>query len=168
MRQRPSVLQRLMILPLGFLGLALLLGAGGPEGPPPRPNLLLITIDTLRADRVGSYSDRHVRTPQIDSLASRGVVFTRAFSHSPTTLPAHTNILLGTTPSYHGVHDNTNFIVRGEFLTLAEHLKNFGYATGAFLGGFPLESRFGLDQGFDTYDDRFDRTDTERKRDAPG
>jgi len=158
MRQRPSVLQRLMILPLESLGLALLLGAGGPKGPPPRPNLLLITIDTLRADRVGFYSDRHVGTPQIDSLASRGVVFTRAFSHSPTTLPAHTNILLGATPSYHGVHDNTNFVVRGEFLTLAEHLKNFGYATGAFIGGFPLESRFGLDQGFDTYDDRFDRT----------
>jgi len=117
----------------------------------------LITVDTLRADRVGFYSSRHVRTPQIDGLAARGVVFTRAFSHCTTTLPAHANILLGTTPLYHGVHDNANFVVADGFLTLAEHLKSFGYSTGAFIGGFPLESRFGLAQGFDTYDDRLDR-----------
>lgn len=150
--------RRRLILVLASLGLPLLLTAAPTESPSPRFNFLLITIDTLRADRVGSYSDRHAPTPQIDSLASRAVVFTRAFSHCTTTLPSHASILLGTTPSYHGVHDNVNFVVRGDFLTLAEHLKSFGYSTAAFIGGFPLESRFGLNQGFDVYDDRLDWT----------
>jgi arylsulfatase A-like enzyme/Flp pilus assembly protein TadD len=118
-------------------------------------NILLITIDTLRPDRLSCYSDAHVKTPNIDSLAERGVLFSRAFAHMPTTLPSHTNILLGTTPLYHGVHDNSNFIVIDEFLTLAEHLKNNGYSTGAFVGAFPLDSRFGLTQGFDVYDDNY-------------
>ena len=118
-------------------------------------NVLLITIDTLRADRLSCYSNEHLRTPNIDGLAARGVVFERAFSHTSTTLPSHTNILCGTTPLYHGIHDNYDFILSREFLTLAEHLKAFGYHTGAFIGGFPLDSRFGLDQGFDTYDDDF-------------
>ncbi len=120
-----------------------------------KQNLLLITIDTLRPDRLSCYSDAHVKTPHIDSLAERGVLFSKAFAHTPTTLPSHTNILLGTTPLYHGVHDNSNFIVIDEFLTLAEHLKTNGYSTGAFVGAFPLDSRFGLTQGFDTYDDNY-------------
>ena len=118
-------------------------------------NVLLITIDTLRPDRLSCYSDEHIQTPQIDSLAEKGALFLKAFAHTPTTLPSHTNILLGTTPIYHGVHDNQNFIVRDEFLTLTEHLKNSGYATGAFVGAFPLDSRFGLTQGFDVYDDYY-------------
>ena len=118
-------------------------------------NVLLITIDTLRADRLSCYSNQHVQTPSIDRLASRSTLFTRAFAHNPTTLPSHTNILLGTTPLYHGVHANTSFIVRDEFLTLAEVLKEKGYSTGAFIGGYPLEYRFGLGQGFDMYDDDF-------------
>jgi arylsulfatase A-like enzyme/Flp pilus assembly protein TadD len=118
-------------------------------------NFLLITIDTLRPDRLSCYSEEHIRTPNIDSLAERGTLFLKAFAHTPTTLPSHTNILLGTTPLYHGVHDNQNFIVRDEFLTLAEHLKGAGYATGAFVGAFPLDSRFGLTQGFDVYDDNY-------------
>jgi arylsulfatase A-like enzyme/Flp pilus assembly protein TadD len=118
-------------------------------------NVLLITIDTLRADRLSCYSKEHLLTPNIDSLAERGILFSRAFAHTSTTLPSHTNILCGTTPLYHGVHDNYNFILSEEFLTLAEHLKAFGYHTGAFIGGFPLDSRFGLDQGFDMYDDDF-------------
>ncbi|MGD2294508.1 MAG: sulfatase-like hydrolase/transferase [Candidatus Aminicenantes bacterium] len=132
-------------------------------------NVLLITIDTLRADRLSCYSDQHLETPNIDSLASRGTLFSRAFAHTPTTLPSHTNILLGTTPLHHGVHENTNFTVRQEHLTLAELLKAEGYATGAFVGAFPLDSRFGLDQGFDIYDDDYytrflqdDQEDTER------
>ena len=120
-----------------------------------RLNLLLITVDTLRADRLGCYGNTHVKTPHIDSLAQRGALFSQAFAHTPTTLPSHTNILLGTTPVYHGVHDNHNFVVREEFLTLAEHLKTSGYATGAFVGAFPLDSRFGLTQGFDVYDDNY-------------
>jgi arylsulfatase A-like enzyme/Tfp pilus assembly protein PilF len=122
-----------------------------------RLNFLLITIDTLRADRLSCYSREHLKTPIIDSLAKKGKLFSRAFANTSTTLPSHTNILLGTTPLYHGVHDNTNFIVREEFLTLAEHLKSYGYHTGAFVGAYPLDSRIGLNQGFDTYDDDYGR-----------
>ncbi len=120
-----------------------------------RPNLLLVTIDTLRPDRLSCYNPDLLKTPTIDSLARRGVLFRRAFAHTPTTLPSHTNILLGTTPLRHGVHDNSNFVVGGEFLTLAEHLKGQGYATAAVVGAFPLDSRFGLTQGFDVYDDNY-------------
>jgi arylsulfatase A-like enzyme/Tfp pilus assembly protein PilF len=118
-------------------------------------NVLLITIDTIRPDRLSCYSQKHLKTPHIDALASRGVLFERAFAHNPTTLPSHTNILLGTTSLYHGVHDNSKFKVSGDFLTLAEHLKAKGYATGAFIGAFPLDSRFGLSQGFDVYDENY-------------
>lgn len=120
-----------------------------------RLNILLITIDTLRADRLSCYDEKYVKTPNIDSLAEKGILFTKAFAHNPLTLPSHANILLGTTPLYHGVHDNVNFIVQENFLTLAEHLKDFGYSTGAVIGAYPLDSRFGLEQGFDFYDDDF-------------
>ena len=157
MEDRLLTLRRILILFLCAFAIPPGLSAAGTESPLPPRNLLLITIDTLRADRVGCYSSRHVDTPQIDSLAAKGVVFVRAFAHTTETLPSHANIMTGATPSYHGVHDNTNFIVRGGLLTLAEHLKGFGYATAAFVGAYPLDSRFGLDQGFDTYDDSFDR-----------
>ena len=114
-------------------------------------NVLLITIDTLRADRLSCYSTQHVQTPNIDSLAEKGVLFSRAFANTSTTLPSHTNILLGVSPLYHGVHDNLNFVVREDFMTLAEHLKANGYATAAYVGAYPLDARFGLDQGFDIY-----------------
>jgi arylsulfatase A-like enzyme/Flp pilus assembly protein TadD len=123
-----------------------------------RLNVLLITIDTLRPDRLSCYSSPYLKTPNIDSLAENGVLFTRAFAHMPLTLPSHTNILLGLTPLFHGVHDNNNFIVREEFLTLAEHLKTYGYSTGAFVGAYLLDSRFGLSQGFDVYDDNYQRS----------
>lgn len=122
---------------------------------PKKPNILLITVDTLRADHLGCYGYAGIQTPTIDGLASRGVLFARAFAHTPSTLPSHTNILLGLTPNAHGVHDNSNFIVRENFLSLAEWLKGQGYATGAFVGAFPLDSRFGLTQGFDVYDDNY-------------
>lgn len=118
-------------------------------------NVLIITIDTLRADRLSCYSREHLETPQIDSLAHRGVLFDYAFAHTPLTLPSHTNILLGRTPLYHGVHDNSSFTVQEKYLTLAEFLKDAGYATGAFVGAYPLDSTFGLDQGFSTYDDEY-------------
>jgi arylsulfatase A-like enzyme/Flp pilus assembly protein TadD len=116
-------------------------------------NLLLITIDTLRPDRLSCYSQKYVQTPAIDAQAAKGVLFEKAFAHTPITLPSHANILLGTTPLYHGVSENSKTRVANAFLTLAEHLKSNGYATGAFVGAFPLDSRFGLDQGFDVYDD---------------
>jgi arylsulfatase A-like enzyme/Flp pilus assembly protein TadD len=127
--------------------------AAAPSTAEPRLNLLLITIDTLRADRLSCYDASHVQTPAIDKLAGSGVLFSRAFAHNPLTLPSHANILLGTTPLVHGVHDNVDFVVREEWLTLAEHLKSFGYATAAFIGSSALDSRFGLNQGFDLYDD---------------
>jgi len=122
-----------------------------------RPNFLLITIDTLRADRLSCYGGTALETPQFDSLAQRGILFSRAFANTSTTLPSHANILLGASPLYHGVHENTNFVVRDGFLTLAEHLKSHGYTTGAFVGAYPLDSRFGLAQGFDVYDDDYGR-----------
>jgi len=126
------------------------------EGSPPRRlNVLLVTIDTLRADRVGVYDPVNGKTPEIDRWAAEGAVFLRAFAHVPTTLSSHASILLGMTPPSHGVHDNAGFVVRDDFLTLAELLKSQGYATGAFVGGFPLAARFGLGQGFDVYDDEF-------------
>jgi len=118
-------------------------------------NVLLITIDTLRPDRLSCYSREHLSTPVIDKLAAKGVLFTRAFAHTPLTLPSHANILLGTTPLEHGIHDNGIFVVRPHSLTLAGHLKAAGYSTGAAVGAFPLDFRFGLNQGFDAYDDRY-------------
>jgi len=120
-----------------------------------RPNLLLITIDTLRPDRLSCYSPRYVQTPNIDRMAAGGVIFTRAFAHTPMTLPSHANILLGTTPLQHGVHDNGIFRVPENLPNLATHLKQSGYATGAVVGAFPLDSRFGLNRGFDSYDDHY-------------
>jgi len=132
-------------------------------------NLLLVTIDTLRPDRLSCYSTRYLQTPRIDGIAARGVVFDRAFAHNPMTLPSHVNIMLGMTPLFHGVSENSQSRVADEFLTLAEHLKANGYSTGAFVGAFPLDSRFGLTQGFDVYDDSypsrhaFEPTPAERK-----
>jgi arylsulfatase A-like enzyme/Flp pilus assembly protein TadD len=126
------------------------------EGSAPRKNknnILLITIDTLRPDRLSCYSKKYGSTPHIDALAQRGATFTKAMAHTPTTLPSHTNILLGTTPLHHGVRSNSMFLVPQHFLTLAEHLKGEGYATGAFVGSYVLDSRVGLNQGFDVYDD---------------
>jgi len=118
-------------------------------------NLLLVTIDTLRPDRLSCYSPKYLQTPRIDGLAAKGVLFERAFAHDPETLPSHTNILLGMTSLAHGVSENSKSIVAQEFLTLAELLKSRGYATGAFVSAFPLDSRFGLNQGFDVYDDHY-------------
>lgn len=129
--------------------------AESPSPPAAPKNLLLITIDTLRPDRLSCYGSTYLKTPVIDRLASGGVLFERAFAHTPITLPSHANILLGLTPLFHGVSDNGKSRVGAEFLTLAEHLKAKGFATGAFIGAFPLDSRFGLAQGFDVYDDHF-------------
>jgi arylsulfatase A-like enzyme/Flp pilus assembly protein TadD len=118
-------------------------------------NVLLISIDTIRPDRLGCYSTKYLQTPHIKKLAAKGFVFDRAFAHNPSTLPSHANILLGTTSLVHGVHDNAKFRVADDFLTLAEYLKGNGYSTGAFIGAFPLDSRFGLSQGFDVYDESY-------------
>jgi arylsulfatase A-like enzyme/Flp pilus assembly protein TadD len=126
-------------------------------------NLLLVTLDTTRADRLGCYGYDRINTQSIDTIAQSGVKFSRAFAHTPTTLPSHANIFLGTTPVQHGVSENATFIIQDEFYTLAEHLQVYGYSTGAFVGAYPLDSRFGLDQGFDTYDDDYGNQDFQSK-----
>lgn len=117
-------------------------------------NVLLITIDTLRRDRVGAYSDRKDLTPTLDSLAHDGIRYRHAYSHVPMTLPAHTSILTGLLPRKHGVHTNTGYRLGDDVPTMATELKGRGYRTGAFVGSFVLDARFGLARGFDEYDDR--------------
>jgi arylsulfatase A-like enzyme/predicted Zn-dependent protease len=121
-----------------------------------RPNLLLISIDTLRADRLGSYGYAGAETPAIDALAARGWRFTQATTVTPLTLPAHASLLTGTFPPHHGVRDNGGFYLADHEITLADALRDRGYRTGAFVGAFVLDSRWGLDQGFDRYFDDFD------------
>jgi len=127
--------------------------AGLRPGALARSNVLLITIDTLRADRVGAYSGRAL-TPALDGLAARGVRFARAWAHAPMTLPAHTSIMTGLIPPTHGVHNNGSTALASDTPTLASLLHDAGYRTGAFVGAFVLDARFGLSRGFDTYDDR--------------
>jgi arylsulfatase A-like enzyme/tetratricopeptide (TPR) repeat protein len=115
-------------------------------------NVLLVTIDTLRADALGSYGGRAI-TPNLDRLASRGARFTFAHAHAVVTLPSHASILTGRYPYEHGVRDNTGYRLAASQATAAARLKAQGFATAAFIGGFPLDRRFGLGAGFDTYDD---------------
>ncbi|MEO8378788.1 MAG: sulfatase-like hydrolase/transferase [Acidobacteriota bacterium] len=117
----------------------------------PRPvtDVILVTIDTLRADAVGPH------TPFLRSLAARGTLFTRAHAHNVVTLPSHTNILTGLYPWQHGVRDNAGFTLEASHPTIANLLRDGGFATGAFVSAFPLDSRFGLDRGFDVYDDHY-------------
>jgi len=119
-------------------------------------NFILITIDTLRADRIGCYGFQWIDTPFIDLFASRGIKFTRCISQTPLTLPSHTSLLTGTLPLFHGVRDNGGFIVPPELKTLAELFKQNGYETAAFVGAYVLDSKWGLNQGFDYYFDQFD------------
>jgi arylsulfatase A-like enzyme/tetratricopeptide (TPR) repeat protein len=116
-------------------------------------NVLVISIDTLRADALGSYGGR-AATPRLDGLAASGARFTFAHAHAVVTLPSHTSLFTGLYPYQHGVRDNTGYRVRAGEATLATRLKALGFATGAFVGAFPLDQRFGLNQGFDVYDDR--------------
>ncbi|MHC4773857.1 MAG: sulfatase, partial [Planctomycetota bacterium] len=116
-------------------------------------NLLLITLDTLRADRLGCYGYDLAETPVIDRLADEGVRFAHAVSAVPMTLPAHCTIMTGLYPPTHGVRDNGLFRLAGEHATLAELLQQHDYETAAFLAAFVLDARYGLDQGFNHYDD---------------
>jgi arylsulfatase A-like enzyme/Flp pilus assembly protein TadD len=115
-------------------------------------NVLLVTIDTLRADALGSYGGR-AATPSLDRLAREGVRFTFAHSHAVVTLVSHASILTGAYPFQHGVRDNAGFRLPDSAETLAETVRRAGLATGAFVGAFPVNHQFGLAQGFDVYDD---------------
>ena len=120
-----------------------------------RLNVLLVTLDTTRADRVGGYGYAKAETPVLDSLARNGVRFVNAYCPTPLTLPSHCSILTGTYPLRHKVRNNGSYYLADEAVTLAERLKQNGYLTSAFVASFNTDSRFGLGQGFDVYDDRF-------------
>jgi arylsulfatase A-like enzyme/predicted TPR repeat methyltransferase len=124
----------------------------GSAGKPAAQNVLLITIDTLRADRVGAGV-----TPTIDRLAASGVRFTAARTAAPLTLPSHTTIMTGLWPPAHGVRENGGDRLDERHAAVARLLKTAGYQTAAFIGAFVLDRRFGLAQGFDTYDDQIPR-----------
>ncbi|HYC92440.1 MAG TPA: tetratricopeptide repeat protein [Thermoanaerobaculia bacterium] len=126
-----------------------------PAAAPRAQDIILITIDTWRADAAGFGGNTRVKTPFLDSLAAKGTVFTNAHAHNVVTLPSHANILTGLLPYQHGIRDNAGFTLDAKHETVAAMLKRAGYATGAFVGAFPLDARFGLDRGFDVYDDNY-------------
>ena len=119
----------------------------------PPCNIVFISIDTLRADHLGCYGNKEIQTPNIDQLAEEGVLFSQCFTPVPVTLPAHVSMMTGQYPLSHGVRNNGTFLAPPELTTLAEVVKIRGYQTSAFIGAFVLDSRFGLDQGFDVYND---------------
>ncbi|MAB79714.1 MAG: hypothetical protein CMJ89_10225 [Planctomycetes bacterium] len=140
-------------------------GCGGPDGPTEEHNsrgrgVLLVTIDTTRADRIGAYGYGGGGTDTIDRLAEEGILFEQALSTAPITLPAHASLLTGVYPSAHGLHDNGIFKLSEEGTPIAEVLRRHGFRTGAFVGSFILDRRYGLDQGFEVYDGPRQRMDT--------
>ena len=160
-RARHGVVVRLAVATFGLLVSAWLVTGCRPRRADierqPDQNLLLITIDTLRADALGAYGGR-ARTPNLDHLATIGLRFEFAHAHATLTRPSHASILTGTYPYEHGVRDHSGYRLKPGTTTVATLLKQQGFATGAFVGGIPLERRFGLADGFDVYDDRFGRT----------
>jgi arylsulfatase A-like enzyme/Tfp pilus assembly protein PilF len=120
-------------------------------------SIVLISIDTCRADYLGCYGFRRNTTPNIDAVAGHSVLFENVISSVPLTLPAHSSMLTGTIPPYHGVHDNLDYRLGDSNVTLAEILKDNGFVTGAIISAFVLDSQFGVNQGFDTFNDRFEQ-----------
>jgi arylsulfatase A-like enzyme/Tfp pilus assembly protein PilF len=132
---------------------ALGLFAGWRIGRRPRLNVIVVTLDTTRADRLGCYGYRQGLTPVLDSLAKRGVLFENAYTTVPMTLPAHASLFTGLYPPEHGIHTNGKNSLDNDIPTLADACRARGYDTGAFVASFVLDSKFGLDQGFQTYGD---------------
>ena len=130
-------------------------GRWGKEGVD-KPNVIIVTMDTTRADHLACYGYPGVRTPTLDALAARGALFEQCAAASPLTLPSHATIMTGMYPTYHGVRVNGNAAVNEAQTTLAEIFKGLGYDTGAFISAFVLDGRWGLNQGFGHYDDSFD------------
>jgi arylsulfatase A-like enzyme/Flp pilus assembly protein TadD len=128
----------------------------------PGLSVLLVTIDTLRVDALGAYGNTRVTTPWIDRLAEEGVRFENCHAQNVVTLPSHSNILSGRYPMEHGVRDNSNFRFPPEMDTIATLLKASGYRTGGFVSAFPLDARFGLNRGFDVYDDHVSDVESHR------
>jgi arylsulfatase A-like enzyme/Flp pilus assembly protein TadD len=152
-----AVVAVLAVAGTGLIVLHLRRGAASPAPPSrARDNLLLVTLDTTRADHLGAYGWARARTGHLDRLAAEGVRFESAISPAPITLPAHASILTGLLPPEHGVRNNGNFYLPARFETLATVLHGQGYRTAAFVSSFILDRRYGLGRGFDTYDDRLE------------
>ncbi|HVP13521.1 MAG TPA: sulfatase-like hydrolase/transferase [Phycisphaerae bacterium] len=151
----------------GLLGFALIFAGvcerSGSSGPPKlpanAPNVLLITLDTTRADHLGCYGWSKAQTPVLDALAASGVRFEWAFAQVPLTLPSHATLLTGTYPPSNGLRFNASGVLSDAVPTLAESFKAHGYRTGAFVAAGVLDSAFGLNRGFDCYDDKFGDAD---------
>ncbi len=138
----------IVALALAVIVVVLVLGRG-----PAQYNVLLISIDTLRPDHLGCYGYEHIETPNIDGLAEEGFLFLDVIATVPLTLPSHASLLTGLLPTTSGVRDNGTFVLSDQFTTLPEIFSELDYTTGAFVATFVLDSRFGLDQGFEVYDD---------------
>jgi arylsulfatase A-like enzyme/Flp pilus assembly protein TadD len=154
-RLRPVILPAVLVA--SALGLWLWAGARRLE--PASLNLVIVTLDTTRADRLGAYGYARALTPALDALAARGTLFEQALTSSPMTLPAHATLFTGLEPPEHGLMINGTHRLAVEEPTLAEILQTRGYRTAAFIGAFVLDSRFGLDRGFEVYDDDLRRSE---------
>lgn len=155
-----SVFQRVAYPIFVTLALGLLTLSCAPKDQP--SSVLIITLDTVRADRLGAYGKEDAGTPNLDQFSSHAHVFENAFSVAPVTTPSHASIMTGTYPPFHGVRDNGFFKLPDHAVTLAEVLADHGYATGAAVGSYPLNRRFNLNQGFSFYDDRTRQSQDER------
>lgn len=127
------------------------------EGKLKGQNLLLVTLDTTRADRIGAYGYKPAKQPTLDALAANGTLFEQTYAQIPLTLPSHSSMMTGRYPREHGVRDNGRNALGKTHPTLAEFFKKDGYATGAFVASFVLDSRFGIDRGFDVFEDDMDQ-----------
>ena len=161
----PNGYSRVLTVACGALLLALAIaGASGAIGPlrsaSVRPNVLLVTLDTVRADRIGAYGYTRGRTPHLDGIARRGVRFADATTNAPLTGPAHAALLTGLYPSRLGVRDNASVPLAPDAVTLAEVFAAADYATGAFIGAFVLDRPYGFAQGFGTFESGFARVDS--------
>ncbi|MBI3845483.1 MAG: sulfatase-like hydrolase/transferase [Planctomycetes bacterium] len=161
------MMSRIVIVRRGALAAALGLGAltgcsSKATGRGVGDNVIVVSMDTTRADALGCYGNATIRTPNIDRLARRGTLFRQCTSTAPITLTAHSSLLTGTDPYVHGARDNGRYRLSPENVTLAEILARDGWSTAAFVGGIVLDREYGLDQGFDLYDD----VSSSRRRDA--
>ncbi len=145
-------MKRLLVAAIGLAGAGFLFSVT-PDAAQ-TPSVILISIDTLRADHLSLYGYRRIQTPNIDSFASGGTLFSSVACQTPLTLPSHTSLLTSTYPFENGIQENAEVVPPGA-VTLAGVLKSHGYQTGAFIGSVFLERQMGLDQGFDTYDSPF-------------
>jgi choline-sulfatase len=143
-------------------GIVLPLPSCGPDRGAKAPDVVLVTIDTMRADRAGCYGYPDAHTPLLDRLARGGVSYEQCLTSIPITLPSHASILSGQTPPEHGVRNNGTYRLSPNVPTLAGELSARGYATGAFVAALPLVARFGLTSGFDVYDDELPTDDVDR------